>query len=80
MSEVPESFKNIKMYMVMNTQGKLFKRRGYWVDSPTKAKIYTKMTRPRAIISSFFNKSNDLTTLPVILEINFGEIKIINET
>lgn len=84
MSEIPDNLKDLKLYIVVNHEGKFFRAKGYggsgqsWVDNPNTARIYAKIGPPRAIVSYFFN-SSDKFPAPKILEIGVGETKIIDE-
>ena len=78
-----EALKDLKFYMVINSEGKFFRakgRNGYgdsWVDDPKKARVYNKIG-PAKAAATFFSRSNEYP-VPNLIEFSPGEITIIDQ-
>ena len=78
-----EALKDLKFYMVINSEGKFFRakgRNGYgdsWVDDPKKARVYNKIGSAKAA-ATFFSRSNEYP-VPNLIEFSPGEITIIDQ-
>lgn len=79
-----DKVKAATFYIVMNSEGKFFRRKGYggygesWVDEPTTARIYVKLGTARGTVT-FFSK-NPAYPPPQILKISIGSIEVMDET
>lgn len=78
-------FSQLKFYGVMNSEGKLFRAKGYndsdetWVDDITKARFYGKPGPARTQISFFANRYLNYPA-PQLIEVSVGEVKVLDET
>lgn len=78
-------FEQTFLYVVRNSDGQYFRRKGYgghgktWVDSIDTARIYAKIGQARSIVT-FFANSYPQYPAPTILKLGITTVEVINET
>lgn len=75
---------NMKLYLVKNQEGKYFRAKGYggggqsWVDEFKDARLYTKISSARSIVT-FFTKKYPEYGVPEIHQINIATTTVLDE-
>lgn len=84
MSLLEDKVKDVCFYVVMNSDGQFFRRKGYggygktWVDSIDTARVYIKIGQARSIVT-FFANSYPQYPPPRIVKLGVSAIEIIDE-
>lgn len=76
---------DIFFYVVMNSEGKFFRRKGYggygktWTDTIATARVYAKIGPARATVSFFANHYSSYPA-PSIVKLGINSVEILDET
>lgn len=76
---------SLEFFVVVNSEGKYFRRKGYggsgdtWVTSITTARVWTKITGARATVT-FFGKTYPQYPVPKIIKMTVSKSEEIDET
>ncbi len=76
---------NLKLYIVVNQEGKYFRAKGMnghgdsWIDDIQRARIYTKLGPARSVVS-FFASKYPTFGIPNIHELNIASTTVLDET
>lgn len=75
---------DISFYVVRNSEGKYFRRKGYmgsgntWVENIATARIWVKLSGARSVVT-FFANSYPEYPVPSILKMNIGSVEVLDE-
>lgn len=79
-----EEIKNLTFYLVVNSDGQYFRRKGYcgsgdsWVKEIGKARVYSKINGARGVVTFFSN--NPKYPIPKIVKMSVTAVEVIDET
>ena len=77
--------KDINFYVVVNSDGKYFRKKGYmgtgdtWTDKFTVARVWVKLSGARSVVTFFANQYPQYPT-PNVLKLSIGSVEVLDES